>query len=80
MELKKRDRVKVVNYGHLIWKVIEGKIAWDDLSPELVGREGIITDILITQGKSGYKLALDNHHPHEKVCWYSESQLEIVER
>lgn len=38
------NKVKIVNYGHLIWRVIDGKLKSVDYMPELIGKEGVITD------------------------------------
>lgn len=91
------DKVKVVNYGHLIWQnktnqdaerkfheqlgipykelpVLsdDGKTQWLDLSPGLVGKEGIIDKI----SESGdYALS-----GLSKYAWYSENQLELISK
>ena len=46
-----------------------------DMMPELVGKEGIVDKVSVTQGIAGYAL---NNIP-EKYAWYHEDQLILVE-
>jgi len=94
-KFKVGDKVKVINYGHLIWQnktnqdlerqfhkehgftykelpVLsdDGKTQWLDLSPELVGKEGVVDKI---SDSGDYAL-----NGLSKYAWYSEKQLELV--
>lgn len=75
------DKVKIVNYGHLMWShkkmsfpVVseDGGIVWMDMSAELVGQEGVVNKITITQGNPEY--GIDGIKG--KCAWYNENQLE----
>ena len=75
------DKVRIVNYGHPIMQVIpENKdgerISWIDISPEIVGREGIVCEVSMIQGTPQY--AIDGIP--EKHAWYSEPQMEMINR
>lgn len=50
------------------------KIRCIDLNPELVGKEGIISEASISQGEWSY--AVDGIP--EKCAWYDEDQLEMI--
>lgn len=45
-----------------------------DMSPELIGQTGIITEAHTTQGIDNYSL-----HGPDKTAWYHNSQLELCE-
>ena len=73
------DKVRIVNYGHLIWSrdgmelpihstSNDGKIKWYDIRPDLVGEETVIIDITETQGKKKYGTSL--------FYWANKNQLE----
>lgn len=80
------DKVKIANYGHAIWEnknqpfgeghnfptISEDEnIRWIDIKPELVGKEGVVSKVGITQGIPEYSI--------EGIgSWYSEKQLELV--
>lgn len=77
------DKVKVVNYGHLIWAhkdsvmnlsfpvvKVGGNITWMDMNISIVGKEGIVSKV----SGSGYAL----EGIPEKHAWYYEDQLEMV--
>lgn len=82
------DKVRIVEYGHLIWEnknfdqpklsfpvyVEDDAMRWLDMSPHLVGQEGIIQKVTITQGQPQY--AIDGIP--QKHAWYDEQQLEMI--
>ncbi len=81
------DKVKVVNYGHPIlvnknsgmemnFPVIseDDKVVWYDMNGGVVGKVGIVDKVKETQGILGYSLS----GIPEKVSWYNEDQLEMV--
>ena len=83
------DKVKIINYGHLIWE-LEGqesnspfkvifkndKVRALDMSPSLVGQIGIVSAVGSTQGIPEY--AIDNIEG--KHSWYNESQMELIDK
>ena len=81
------DKVKIVNYGSLLWEskdvkpsfkvlsVDEDGTYWCDMNPELVGKEGLVCKVSMTQGFPSY--ALDGI---SKYAWYNEEQLELVKK
>lgn len=84
-KFKVGDKVKLVNYVHPIHsfnepdEMLKGmKIIFDDgkghrvvdLSPERLGSEDIITEVINSQGKDSYSLS--------KSAWYNENQLELA--
>ncbi len=83
--MKIGDRVKIINYGHVVFTVEEeykiykfpliktfpGGTEARDISPELVGQEGIITQI----SKDGDQYVLSGP---TKSAWYNEDQLELI--
>lgn len=87
-ELKIGDKVKVINYGHLIWYNTEnimwkqmenkpkiysqiGNIAYQDINPYIVGKEGVISEI-----SSHIPRMYSVDGIEEKAAWYNEDQLE----
>ena len=66
MKFKIGDKVRIVNYGHLI-VYEEGFI---DMSPNEVGQIGIVNDIS-ENGK--YRLSKQQG----KLAWFDEKQLEL---
>lgn len=78
------DQVQVIRYGHLYWSYEEApgkqigvdpesKVKIYDMSPELVGQKGIVTEVIKTQGKYQYSLS-----GLSKSSWYNEKQLKAV--
>jgi hypothetical protein len=80
------DKVKVVNYGHLMWSnkksgmkmklpIIseDGNIVWHDFLSKIVGKVGVVVEVIETQGIVNYSL---NGIP-QKTSWYNEEQLEL---
>lgn len=84
------DRVRVVHYGHAIWEhksedisvssfpIIQQSDEWivRDMSPEMIGREGIVKTVSLAQGKPSYALS----EIKGKAAWYNEDQLELVDK
>lgn len=68
------DKVKVVNYGALLWDNLDGKTKVRDIRPEIVGKEGIISKAEIFQDRPQY--AIDGIP--KKHAWYDEEQLEMI--
>jgi len=69
------DKVRVVEYGHLMWIIdIDGNTKVKDVSPELVGKEGIVYEVNFCQGRYSYALK----RMEGKTAWYDEKQLEMV--
>ncbi len=83
------DKVKIVNYGSLLWenkKVDDPKldlpvyketenVIWKDMSAYLVGQEGIVAQVTNTQGRPKYCIdGLD------KYAWYDEEQMELISK
>lgn len=82
------DKVKIVKYGHLIlesknvdhpklsFPLIEEdeNMRWLDMSPDLVGQEGLVSEVSITQGIPNY--AIDGIKG--KHAWYDEEQMEMI--
>lgn len=87
------DKVKIVNYGHLMWvsksnterlanitmpKVYEDDtFEYFDMAPELVGQKRVVRDISLCQGRFDY--ALCNEDGSGYIAWLSEKQLELIE-
>ncbi len=63
------DKVKVVEYGHIIFSCFDGTTKAIDINPKVIGKKGIVTEIL--QGT----YALDGIP--EKIAWYKDDQLEL---
>lgn len=81
------DKVKIINYGHLIWEsateksnfpfnvIFENdKIRALDISPFLIGQIGIVSDVSSIQGIPSYAL----NHIDGKHAWYDEAQMELI--
>lgn len=66
--------MRIVNYGHrvLLRKGLE--VDWFDLSPELIGKEGVVSEVSEMQGVSVYALT-----GLSKTAWYLENQLELIQ-
>lgn len=79
------DKVRVINYGHLIWenKNVEQPMLnfaviqedetfrYLDIMPERVGKVGIIEQVKNTQNIPSYSIASIG-------AWLNESQLELI--
>ncbi len=84
------DKVRIVKYGHPIWEsknTNEPKLSYPviaedenlrylDMSPGLVGQEGLVDKVTITQGIPQY--AIDGIK--DKHAWYNEEQMEMINR
>lgn len=84
------DKVRVINYGHIMWMNTkltdyyndftpikeDGDIKWYDVMPELIGKEGVIEKGICKQGKHQYSL----QGVKGKVAWYSNDQLELINK
>ncbi len=88
------DKVRIVNYGHLIWenkKAEEYKektsfkiysedesLRYLDIHSEMVGKEGIISNVHNNQ----YSLHFDQNNQERglKTSWYHENQLELIDK
>ena len=68
---KTGDRVRIINYGHIIWSNLTGVMVEHDIQPHLVGKEAVVQYSVITQGIPKYSLDL--------FAWADESQLEKIE-
>ncbi len=64
------DKVKVVNYGHIIISCEKGIRTNVDITKNIVGKIGIIQTI------NGGQYSIFGIP--EKVAWYNEDQLELV--
>lgn len=77
-ELKRGDKVRVINYGHHIWEWqeinSERVLKTIDICPETVGRKGIIDKIITTQSITNYGLT----QIKGKLAWYHRDQLEKI--
>jgi hypothetical protein len=86
-KFKVGDKVRIVNYGSAMWlrkklketafRLIRKDITRGyiyDHQPEIVGKEGIIAQVTMTQGIPSY--AIDGIR--QKYAWYHEGQLELV--
>lgn len=81
-QFKVGDRVRIVNYGHLIWSWEEMKLPlfaqsgdgvyWYDLGSEDVGKVGVIVKATKTQEIDQYAI---EGEPNKKA-WYTNNQLE----
>lgn len=89
-KFKPGDRVRIVGYGHPIWQFVEGKTTTMDMSPDLVGKEGVIkgsyADFIESgdhrfRGGSRNEENQSQYHVEgipEKCAWYDEQQLELI--
>lgn len=75
--MKIGDKVRIINYGHLIWYKDEktDKIKWMDLYPELVGKEAKIVEKTKTQGVKYYGLKIKGEG---YMSWFTKKQLEKI--
>lgn len=74
MSMKIGDKVRVVNYGHIIHR-FNGE-GWTpvDILPSIVGKTGTIREVDIVQGERHYALK----GIPQKEAWYYEDQLEKI--
>ena len=77
MEYKNGDRVEIINYGHQVWRTIEGsdKVAVYDLRPERVGKSATIVRGTLTQNRESYCLDIDDVG---EVSWFGLKQLKRI--
>lgn len=85
---KAGNKVTIVNYGHLTWinkKLSTAKLSfpligedenfsWHDMSPEMVGQNGIVVEAKMTQGIPCYAI----HFEKGRSAWYDEKQMELT--
>jgi len=71
-KFKPGDKVKIINYGSVIWMNEDGKFVFYDMTPELVRQTAIVNKVDLNQGKYKYSLIGPN-----KTAWYNENQLEL---
>jgi hypothetical protein len=66
------DKVRIVNYGHVIYKWAgNGRMEAIDISPNLIGKEGVI-DRQCDSNDDSYSI-------QGIGAWYHSDQLELVE-
>lgn len=71
------DKVRIVNYGHNIYTYNKKDgTKTVDLSPDIVGKEGIVSKAIRTRDTPQY--AIDGLHG--KHAWFSEDQMEMISR
>jgi len=84
------DRVEIVNYGQSMWFKRDGRAEdskypviktskrniWYDISPELIGKQGIIARTQTIQGISSYAICFKN----STSAWYSEDQMKMIKK
>lgn len=89
-KFKAGDKVRIINYGHLVWQVGGGKeISWVDISPELVGKQATVDGSyadFIELGKPNFLGHRNEQNEKQyallgvsKHAWYNEEQLELIE-
>lgn len=74
MAFRKGEKVMVVRYGHLYWKMIDGAVYSIDMDPGIIGKTGIVTRMETVNGRNIYSV---DGIP-EKKEWYDERQLQQV--
>ncbi len=74
-QFKVGDQVKIINYGHRIYSFDKEKQDID-LSPEIIGKVGIIVEAHKTQDIDNYSI----HGIKGKTAWYNNNQLELIYR
>jgi hypothetical protein len=81
-DFKIDDKVEVINYGCLYsslttlnFKLINDKARWKvyDIYPELIGHQGIITNILISNGTTKYTVTME-----DRTIMLEKDQLKII--
>lgn len=78
MKYNNGDRVRIINYGHLIWDYDRDKEKYNtwDLQPGFVGKEATIIETAESQpGYERYKLEIDGVG---NVAWFGLKQLKRV--
>ncbi len=79
------DKVRIINYGHPIWEsksfykestskhIIyeDEELRWIDISPNIVGKEGIVEKVDVVQGTPQYSIKGIG-------AWYFEEQMEMA--
>ena len=75
MKYKIGDPVEIVDYGHLIYMNKNGKAISHDITPNIIGKKGIIASTSNTQNIPTY--AIDGIPG--KHAWYDENQLKLTE-
>lgn len=82
------DKVRIVKYGFILWESKNSdqprltfpliheteSLRYLDMSPELVGQEGIVSKVTITQGVPKYAISGISG----KSAWYDEQQMELI--
>lgn len=79
------DKVEIIKYGRPTWasKGIAEEFSFPmihegcyDMSPELVGKIGLVSVVSITQGEPNYVIkGIDG-----KSAWYSEDQMKMINK
>lgn len=90
-KFKVGDRVRIVNYGHLIYVHPEStmlelftskpyskskEMVTFDLNPRIIGTEWIITEAKVIQGIDGYEI----HNDTNTIAWVHNNQLELINK
>jgi hypothetical protein len=74
MKFQVGDKVKIINYGHIIWYMEGESILMGDLAKDLLGQTGTITDSEKINGHEKYAI----HGIETKRAWFNEDQLELI--
>lgn len=85
------DKVKIINYGHLIWEhkdIPENQkskrptyyeeyfMRFIDINPELINQKGLIQEVSNTQNTPKYSIS----GIKGKTSWYSEDQMKMIKQ
>lgn len=82
-EYKVGDHVEIINYGSIIYSKsnllfksigVCGSLQIYDMSPELIGKQGIIDGSSTVQGRTTYSISGINKH-----AWYDKQQLKLID-
>ena len=73
-KFKTGDIVRIVNYGHRYWEIIDGEVYIRDMRPDIVGQVAVVEKVTVTQERPQYVLI-----GASKSAWYNEDQLELIE-
>ncbi len=65
------DKVRIVNYGALMWGVEDGKPFFYDWQPQLVGKEATIKKVF--KGEYGLNVKGEGY-----ISWFSKKQLKLI--
>ncbi len=68
------DKVKIVNYGHVMWYMKGESILKGDLRKDLLGKEGIVIEINDTQ----VPYVEYSYSVNGLGAWFNEDQLELI--